>query len=87
MPKTRLDKYAKPKAPPLDTAWGAVLVRMKQMDITMQDLAEITNHHYDSVRSAMVKPPIEWSYPMRQDILKALHLKARLVIEDAEDGR
>lgn len=85
MPRTRFDK-PKPKVPPVDLAWGAVMVRMKQMNITMQELAEITNHHYDTIRATMSKPPIEWSDPMRQDILAALGLKARLVIEDAEDG-
>ena len=83
MPKTKLEKYAKPKAPPLDLAYGAVLVRMRQMDITMQELAEKTNHHYDSIRVVMNKPPIQWSYQMREDILGALGLKCRLVIEDA----
>ena len=86
MPRTNLDKYA-PKAPPLDPAWGSVLVRQRQLGMDMKAIAETTGYHYDTIRAAFAQPPIEWSPAMRDAILTALGLKARLVIEEAEAGR
>ena len=75
----------KPKAPPLDPAWGAVLVRMRQLDLDMKTLAELTGYHYDTIRHAMMDPPDLWPPNVRDAILGALKLKAHLVIEEAEE--
>ena len=85
MPRTKLgEKYA-PKTPPLDPAWGAVLCRMRQMDMDMKTLASLTGYSYDVIRHSLIKPPIEWSPAQRDAILVALGLKAELVIKDRED--
>ena len=83
MPKTRLDRYSKPKAPPLDTAWGAVLVRQRQMDLSLRDVAERAGLSYSYVRTVWGTSPTEWPRETRDKLLAALGLKARLVIEDA----
>lgn len=85
MPKTKLCEKYKPKAPPLDAAWGAVLCRQKDLHMDLRTLAEITGYHYDTIRGAWLKHPIDWSPELRENILTALGLKARLVIEDARE--
>ena len=86
MPRTKLgDMYSKPKAPPLDDAWGRVLVRQKMLGMDLKTLAEKAGYHYDTVRHVFQKSPINWPPEMRDAILGALQLKAELVIRDAED--
>ena len=83
MPRTKLgDKYSN-KNPPLDMAWGAVLCRMQQVGMDQKTLAAKTGYSYDIIRHTLVKPPIEWPHERRDVILKALGLKATLVIEEA----
>ena len=85
MPRTRLgDRYSQPKAPPLDAAWGAVLCRLKQMNMDLRQLADASGLAYDTVRHTWSKPPIEWAPNTREQILKALKLQAQLVITEEE---
>ena len=84
MARTKLgEKYA-PKVPPVDPAWGAVLCRMRQLNMDMKRLAEITGYHYDTIRHTMTEPPFCWPPEQRNAILTALGLRAHLVIEDAQ---
>ena len=86
MPKTRLDKYAKPKYPPIDLALGMVLARKEAMGLDLQTLADLAGLSYGHVRAVWGKSPVEWSKETRDKILAALGLKATLVIEDAGDA-
>ena len=83
MPKV---KSYKPKAPPLDMAWAAVLVRQKQMDLTLQEIAAGAGLSYEYTRKVFASgSPVTWPADTRDKILAVLGLKARLVIEDAEE--
>lgn len=84
MPRTRLGDRFAPKAPPLDPAWGAVLCRLKQLDMDLRQLADASGLSYDTVRHTWTKPPIEWPPNQREQILRALKLQAKLVIEEVE---
>lgn len=86
MPKTRLDKYAKPKYPPIDHALGTVLSRKSDMHLDLKTLADMAGLSYSYVRSVWGKSPAEWPKDTRDKILAALGLKATLVIEDAGDA-
>lgn len=83
MPKTRLDKYAKPKYPPIDHALGTVLSRKADMNLDLKTLADMAGLSYGHVRSVWGKRPAEWPKETRDKLLAALGLRARLVIEDA----
>ena len=86
MPKTRLDRYAKPKAPPLDMAWATVLVRQKQLDLTLQDIASASGLSYEYTRKLFASgSPVGWPVETRDKVLAALGLKATLVIEPVEE--
>lgn len=83
MPKV---KSYKPKPPPLDMAWGAVLARKEQLGLDLKQLAERTGLSYDYTRKVFsMGSPAVWPPDTRDKILAALGLKARLVIEDAEE--
>jgi hypothetical protein len=86
MPKTRLDRYAKPKMPPVDLAWGAVLARKEQLGLDLKELAQRAGLSYDYTRKVFsMGSPAVWPPDTRDKILEALGLRARLVIEDAEE--
>ena len=76
---------AKPKYPPIDEALGVVLARKVQINMDLKTLAGITGYNYDALRKAFVKGPKEWTPEMRDRILTALGLKARLVIEPIDE--
>lgn len=79
-------KQYKPKAPPLDMAWATVLVRQKQMDLTLQEIASAAGLSYEYVRKVFASgSPVLWPAETRDKILAVLGLKAHLVIEDAEE--
>lgn len=83
MPKV---KQYKPKAPPLDMAWATVLVRQKQLDLTLQEIASAAGLSYEYTRKVFSSgSPEGWPVDTRDKILAVLGLKARLVIEDAEE--
>lgn len=83
MPKTLLGEKYKVKAPPIDYAWGAVLARQKDLHMDLSQLAILTGYHYDTIRKAWTTHPIDWSPDLRASVMKALGLKATLVVEDA----
>lgn len=85
MPKTRLDRYAKPKYPPIDLALGMVLARKEAMGLDLHALADMAGLSYGYVRSLWGKSPTEWPRETRDKILAALGLKARLVIEEIDE--
>lgn len=79
-------KQYKPKKPPLDMAWATVLVRQKQMDLTLQEIAAGAGLSYEYTRKVFSSgSPEGWPVETRDKILAVLGLKARLVIEDAEE--
>lgn len=84
MPKTRLERLGKPKMPPVDLAWGAVLARKEQLGLDLKDLAQRAGLSYDYTRKVFsMGSPAVWPPDTRDKILEALGLRARLVIEDA----
>lgn len=85
MPRTKLgDKYSKPKIPPVDLAWGAVLARQRQLDLDLKQLADRAGLSYEYTRKVFsMGSPAVWPPESRDKILAALGLQARLVIEDA----
>ena len=85
MPKTKLDKYAKPKYPPIDHALGMVLARKEAMNLDLKTLADMAGMSYSYIRSVWGKSPAEWPKDTRDKILTALGLKARLVIEEIDE--
>lgn len=87
MPKTKLDKFSKPKAPPIDEAWGAVLCRKEQMGLSLKAIAERSGINYDYVRHLWMKPPHSWPQETKAKILDTLGLKEIVVIvnKDEED--
>lgn len=76
---------AKPKYPPIDEALGVVLARKFQMNMDLKTLAGITGYNYDALRKAFTKGPKEWTPEMRDRILTALGLRARIVIEPIDE--
>lgn len=83
MPKV---KSYKPKAPPLDMAWATVLVRKEQMGMTLQEIAAGAGLSYEYVRKVFASgSPAGWPVETRDKILLVLGLRAKLVIEDAEE--
>lgn len=88
MPRTPSDKYRKKQMPEIDMAWAIVLVRQRQLDLSLKDLAERAGLNYDHTRKVMsMGSPTIWPEESRNKILAALGLRARLVIEDAEEDR
>ena len=83
MPKV---KQYKPKAPPLDMAWAVVLVRKEQMGLDLKQIAEESGYSYEYVRKLFASgSPVGWPVETRDKVLAVLGLRARLVIEDAEE--
>lgn len=85
MPRTKLgEKYAKPKMPPVDLAWGAVLARKEQLGLDLKEISRRAGLSYDYTRKVFsMGSPAVWPPDTRDKILEALGLRARLIVEDA----
>lgn len=85
MPRTKLgEKYSKQATPPIDPAWGVVLVRKMAMGLTLKQLAEKSGVSYESLRQYWNRPPITWNPRNRDKILNTLGLKAEITITERE---
>ena len=85
MPRTLLGEKYKRDQPPIDEAWGAMLVRKEQMGLSLKDIADKTGLNYGRLRRFWVYPPIEWNYDDRERILKLFGLECKLVITEKGD--
>ena len=78
MPKTKLDKLSKPKDPPIDWLWAAVLERKMVKNLDLREMAEMVDISYEYMRSLIRKYPWEWPYVMRVKICEVLGLHIEL---------
>lgn len=82
MPRTLMGERFKRDQPPIDEAWGAMLVRKEQMGLSLKDIAEKTGLNYGRLRRFWPCPPIEWNYDDRQRVLDLFGLECHLVITE-----
>lgn len=85
MPK--VNYISKPKAPPIDEAWGMMLARKAQLGWSLKDIADRTGINYGRLRRFWNNPPIEWCYDDLVRVLNEMGLEARMVITEKGAAR
>lgn len=81
MPRTRLDRYAKPEEPPIDWLKAAVLERLDAKGYTLKRLSAETGIGYENMRALMRRPPMAWKPEHRDNVCRVLGIKVRAIVD------
>lgn len=75
MPRTKLDKFSKREAPPIDWLWAAILERKMANGYDLKKMASIAGVSYDYMRRLINTPTRDWPYGALDNVCKEFGIK------------